>query len=103
MSRIIDKFKNRNRSIRFNLESAALGGLSNIAADPLCAPPDLSKANRVLFVQPHPDDNQIGAGGTIAWLVSLGVEVWELTVLDDRYANPDYIGRENEVETVRQK
>lgn len=103
MSRIIDKFKNRNRSIRFNLESAALGGLSNIAADPLCAPPDLSKAKRVLFVQPHPDDNQIGAGGTIAWLVSLGVEVWELTVLDDRYANPDYIGRENEVETVRQK
>ena len=103
MSRIIEKFKKRNRSVRFNLESAALSGLSNVAADPLCAPPDLSKAKRVLFVQPHPDDNQIAAGGTIAWLISLGVEVWELTVLDDRYANPDYIGRENEVETVRQK
>ncbi len=103
MSKIIDKFKNRNRSMRFNLEASALGALSNVAADPLCAPPDLSKAKRVLFVQPHPDDNEIGAGGTMAWLISLGVEVWELTVLDDRYADPQYIGKENEVETVRQK
>ena len=103
MSKIIDKFKKRNQTIKFNIEHATLGTLSKVAADPLCAPPDLSKAKRVLFVQPHPDDNEIGAGGTMAWLVSLGVEVWELTVLDDRYANPDYIGRENEVETIRQK
>ena len=103
MSKIIDKFRKRNRTLRYSTERAALGGLSKIAADPLCAPPDLSKAKRVLFVQPHPDDNQIGAGGTMAWLVSLGIEVWELTVLDDRYANPEYIGKENEVETIRQK
>ncbi len=103
MSKIIDKFKKRNQTIKFNIDRATLDTLSKVAADPLCAPPDLSKAKRVLFVQPHPDDNEIGAGGTIAWLVSLGVEVWELTVLDDRYANPDYIGRENEVETIRQK
>ena len=103
MSKIIDKFRKRNRTLRYSTERAALVGLSKIAADPLCAPPDLSKAKRVLFVQPHPDDNQIGAGGTMAWLVSLGIEVWELTVLDDRYANPEYIGKENEVETIRQK
>ena len=103
MSKIIEKFKKRNQTMRFNIEHATLGALSHAAADPLCAPPDLSKAKRVLFVQPHPDDNEIGAGGTIAWLVSLGIEVWELTVLDDRYANPDYIGKENEVETIRQK
>lgn len=103
MSKIIDRFRKRNHSLRFGTERAVFGGLSKIAADPLCAPPDLSKAKRVLFVQPHPDDNEIGAGGTMAWLVSLGVEVWELTVLDDRYADPEYIGRENEVETRRQK
>lgn len=103
MSKIIDKIKKRNQTIKFNVENSVLNVAAKAAADTLCSPPDLSKAKRVLFVQPHPDDNEIGAGGTMAWLVSLGVEVWELTVLDDRYANPDYIGRENEVETIRQK
>ena len=101
MSKIIDKIKKRNQTIKFNVENSVLNVAAKAAADTLCSPPDLSKAKRVLFVQPHPDDNEIGAGGTMAWLVSLGVEVWELTVLDDRYANPDYIGRENEVETIR--
>ena len=85
-------FKKRNASIKF----AATRGLLSAATaadELLCAPPDLSKAKRVLFVQPHPDDNQIGAGGTMAWLISLGVEVYELTVTDDRYAEPQYIGR----------
>lgn len=100
---VLEKIKKRNSTIRFNAERAALGGVANAAVGVLCAPPNLAKFKKVLFVQPHPDDNQIGAGGTMAWLVSLGVEVWELTVTDDRYANPDYIGRENEVETIRQK
>lgn len=44
--------------------------------------PGLERAKRVLCVQPHPDDNEIGAGGTIAWLASLGIEVVYLTVTD---------------------
>ncbi|MCR4401403.1 MAG: PIG-L family deacetylase [Firmicutes bacterium] len=44
--------------------------------------PRLDSAKRVLCVQPHPDDNEIGAGGTIAWLTDLGVEVVYLTVTD---------------------
>ncbi len=94
--------RKRNSSLKF---SAARGVLSaaTAAADVLCAPPDITKAKRVLFVQPHPDDNQIGAGGTIAYLRSLDIEVFELTVTDDRYAVPDYIGKENEVQTVRQQ
>lgn len=100
---VFDVIKKRNSQIMFKAERAALAAASTAVVDKLCCAPDLSKAKRVLFVQPHPDDNQIGAGGTMAWLVSLGVEVWELTVTDDRYANPEYIGKENEVQTVRQK
>lgn len=95
-------FKKRNGSIKFATAKSLLKAATS-AADMLCSPPDLSKAQRVLFVQPHPDDNQIGAGGTIAWLRSLGVEVYELTVTDDRFAEPEYIGKENEVQTTRQK
>ena len=100
---VFETIKKRNRTIKFNVEKAALNGLSTAAVGVLCSPPDLAKAKRVLFVQPHPDDNEIGAGGTMAWLVSIGVEVWELTCTDDRYAVPEYIGKENEVETIRQK
>ena len=100
--KIKEIFRKRNNSIKFATAKSVLSA-ATAAADLLCSPPDLSKAKKVLFVQPHPDDNQIGAGGTIAWLRSLGVEVYELTVTDDRYAEPEYIGIENEVQTVRQK
>lgn len=100
---IFDTFKKQSKQIKFSAEKAAISAASTAAVGLICSPPDLSKAKRVLFVQPHPDDNQIGAGGTIAWLVSLGVEVYELTVTDDRYACVEYIGKENEVETTRQK
>ena len=66
----------------------------------LCAPPKLEHIKKALFIQPHPDDNQIGAGGTIAYLVSKGIEVYELTVLDDRYTDLSFSG---EGYTVRQK
>lgn len=95
-------FRKRNSSIKFAAAKSVVSA-ATAADDILCSPPDLSKAKRVLFVQPHPDDNQIGAGGTIAWLRSLGVEVYELTVTDDRYAVPEYIGKENDVQTLRQK
>lgn len=94
-------FRKRNSSIKFAAAKTVVSA-ATVADDLLCSPPDLSKAKRVLFVQPHPDDNQIGAGGTIAWLRSLGVEVYELTVTDDRYAVPEYIGKENDIQTLRQ-
>lgn len=59
---------------------------SDIAAM-LRAVPRLEDIKRALFIQPHPDDNQIAAGGTIAKLVSMGAEVWELTVTDDRFSS----------------
>lgn len=45
--------------------------------------PDLFKAKRVLAIQPHYDDNDIGAGGTLARLAHAGTEVIYLTVTDD--------------------
>lgn len=102
MKKVKEILRKRNNSIKFSATKGVLTA-ATAAADMLCAPPDLSKCKKVLFVQPHPDDNQIGAGGTIAWLRSLGIEVYELTVTDDRYADVAYIGKENEVQTVRQE
>lgn len=42
--------------------------------------PTLDQIKSALFIQPHPDDNEIGAGGTIALLRSKGVLVYGLTV-----------------------
>jgi LmbE family N-acetylglucosaminyl deacetylase len=45
--------------------------------------PDLSTAKRVLAVQPHYDDNDLAAGGTLAALADNGAELIYLTVTDD--------------------
>lgn len=44
--------------------------------------PSLHKMKRALFIQPHPDDNEIGAGATVAKLAAMGTEVNYLTVTD---------------------
>jgi len=45
--------------------------------------PDLSAARRVLCIQPHYDDNDIGAGGTLAALAARGTELVYVTATDD--------------------
>jgi LmbE family N-acetylglucosaminyl deacetylase len=45
--------------------------------------PDLLYARVILAVQPHYDDNDIGAGGTLAALAKAGAEVYYLTVTND--------------------
>jgi len=45
--------------------------------------PELSNAKRILAVQPHYDDNDIAAGGTLAALVENGAELFYLTVTND--------------------
>jgi len=66
-------------------------------------PPSILEARRVLVVSPHPDDAQLGAGGTIARLISLGAEVWELTATDDRYSIPGFTWMEDGPLTPRQQ
>jgi len=46
-------------------------------------PPDIFTAKRILAVQPHYDDNDVGAGGTLAALAENGAELFYLTVTDD--------------------
>ncbi|HDP80813.1 MAG TPA: PIG-L family deacetylase [Spirochaetes bacterium] len=45
--------------------------------------PDIFDCKRLLCVQPHPDDMDVSAGGTIARLAQQGTEVIYLTVTDD--------------------
>ena len=47
------------------------------------AVPDLYRAQKILCVQPHYDDNDLSAGGTIAALHDHGATVIYLTVTDD--------------------
>lgn len=42
--------------------------------------PDLFPSKRVLCIQPHPDDNEVGAGAVIAKLADSGAEIAYLTV-----------------------
>lgn len=48
----------------------------------LMAPPPTGALRKLLCVQPHPDDNEIGMGGIIAKLASQGCQVDYLTVTD---------------------
>lgn len=45
--------------------------------------PDLWQAQRILCIQPHYDDNDLGAGGTLALLHARGAHITYLTVTDD--------------------
>ncbi|RLL48388.1 PIG-L family deacetylase [Oceanobacillus piezotolerans] len=49
--------------------------------------PNPFKMNRALFIQPHPDYNDISAGGTIAKLIDAGTEVHYLTVTNGSSGN----------------
>ena len=48
----------------------------------LMQPPKLDNISKLLCIQPHPDDNEIGMGGIISELVSRGVHVDYLTITD---------------------
>ena len=45
--------------------------------------PDIFSAKRILCIQPHYDDNDIGAAGTLIRLQQNGAEIFYLTVTDD--------------------
>lgn len=45
--------------------------------------PNIFEAKRVLCIQPHYDDNDIGVGGTLALLQESGAELFYVTATDD--------------------
>lgn len=58
--------------------------------------PDIFSAKRVLCIQPHYDDNDIAAAGTIARLTAQGSEVIYLTVTNDLMGVVDGFADDNE-------
>jgi len=49
--------------------------------------PDIEKYDSFLFIGPHPDDIEIGAGATVAKLVAAGKRVGFLTCIDGRFGD----------------
>ena len=77
--------------------------MENMAMDvgALLSPPDIMKCKRVLCIQPHPDDNEIGMGGIIAKLAAAGCEVYYLTVTNGDQGNKDPNATPEETARVR--
>ena len=44
--------------------------------------PELMSCESILCIQPHPDDNEIGGGATIAMLAKAGCDITYLTATD---------------------
>ncbi len=69
----------------------------------LLAPPKIMDAKRVLCIQPHPDDNEIGMGGIIAALADSGCEVHYLTVTTGDLGNKDRTATKEQTAAIRRR
>ena len=65
--------------------------------------PDLEGFDRYLFVGPHPDDIEIGAGATVSRLVTLGKQVTFLICTDARYGDENTALRGQALAAVRKE
>ncbi|QUH30666.1 PIG-L deacetylase family protein [Vallitalea guaymasensis] len=65
--------------------------------------PSIEDAGRILFVQPHPDDNDIGAGGTIAKLSNNGCEIYYLTVTNGSMGTVDPLMKRDKLAYIRKE
>lgn len=72
------------------------------AVSEVFSPPKIKNAKRVLCVQPHPDDNEIGMGGTVAYYASHGCEVSYLTVTNGDYGSPSPDISREEIAAIRE-
>jgi N,N'-diacetylchitobiose non-reducing end deacetylase len=64
----------------------------------------LEELKSIVCVQPHPDDNEVGAGGTLAKLAENGCNITFVTVTDGRYGTSDpTVTPEALIETRRQE
>lgn len=65
--------------------------------------PKLTKFDNYVFVAPHPDDVEIGAGATAAKLVELGKKVTFIIATDGRYGIEDPLISSEEIIKIRQE
>lgn len=61
--------------------------LTSLVLTLVAPPPQIEGFDRYLFVGPHPDDIEIGAGATAAKLVSMGKKVCFLICTDGRFGS----------------
>lgn len=64
---------------------------------------DIFTANKILFIQPHPDDNELFAGGTVAKLVDNNIEVHYLSITNGGKGSIYKNLLEHEIEAIRVK
>ena len=62
--------------------------------------PKVQSFNRYLFVGPHPDDIEIGAGATIAALAAQGKSICFLICTDGRYGTNNVTGNVSEEKLI---
>lgn len=62
-------------------------GITKLALKIAAPLPDIEKFDRFLFIGPHPDDIEIGAGATAAKLAAAGKKVCFLICTDGRYGD----------------
>ena len=79
----------------------AVYGKSAFDVAALLAPPDILKSKCALCIQPHPDDNEIGMGGTVAVLAQAGCTVHYLTVTNGDQGNKNRTASPQETARVR--
>ena len=77
--------------------------MDNNALLSLFAPPSLEGIKKVLCIQPHADDNEIGMGGIISLLVKRGVQVDYLTVTDGSLGDCGIPYGDEELKEVRKR
>lgn len=63
--------------------------MQSISVRTMLGRPGLLEVPSVMLIEPHPDDNEVGAGGTVKLLTQIGVEVTYLTVTDGRLGSED--------------
>jgi len=69
----------------------------------LLSTPDIMGCKRVLCIQPHPDDNEIGMGGIIAVLAQSGCEVHYLTVTNGDKGNKNKQSTPEQTAAIRRQ
>lgn len=66
-------------------------------------PPKIVKCDRFLFIGPHPDDIEIGAGATALRLANMGKSIKFLVCTDGRYGTENPNADTNELIKIRQE
>lgn len=67
----------------------------------LLSPPDIRNSHKILCIQPHPDDNEIGMGGIVAVLAQRGCHISYLTVTNGDQGNLDITASPEQTAKIR--